>query len=197
VNTTGLVRSRSPTPRQRFGAAFGVTGESSLLRGAGAPCVLFLSRLNAARSIIAEAILNALAQGRVRAFSAGDHSSWQPNPYALECLAAHGMATGGLHSKGWGEFCNHGAPTMRCLIRLCETEVTSQHWVSGVHRPVIAHWDMPDPAAVVGSAVDIRLAFEEAFGTLAHRCRRFLALSLDRLDDHALGRALSEIGEAQ
>lgn len=63
--------------------------------------VLFLCTHNSARSILAEALLNHLGQGRFKAFSAGsspgDHQ--QPNPLGLQVLRAAGVATDGLHSK--------------------------------------------------------------------------------------------------
>jgi len=60
---------------------------------------------------------------------------------------------------------------------------------------VKAHWAMPDPAAVLGSEVDIGLAFQEAFGTLHARIQLFLALPLGRLNDRALSQELARIGE--
>ena len=54
---------------------------------------------------------------------------------------------------------------------------------------------MPDPAKVTGSAIDQRLAFEEAFVTLDARIKRLLALPLGRLTDRELSLELARIGE--
>ena len=159
------------------------------------PLVLFLCRSNTASSIMAEAILEHRAQARTRAASAGDIAARQVNPYALECLRVHGIATTGLRSKPWAEFFGLHKPPVRFLISLGEVNGDKLNWEYGGGELVRARWEMPDPATVVGSDTDIRLAFEEAFGTLESRIRKFLALPLGRLTDRALSRDLALIGD--
>ena len=47
---------------------------------------LFICTGNSARSILAEGILNALGQGRIRAWSAGSHPKGEVHPLALATL---------------------------------------------------------------------------------------------------------------
>jgi arsenate reductase len=159
------------------------------------PLVLFLCHSNAATSIMAEAILKHFAQARVRAASAGDVPAGQVDPDALECLRLHRIATRGFRSKGWGEFFGLYKPPVRFLITLCEVEAAKANWGYDNSRLVKAHWAMLDPSSIDAARdVDIRMAFEEAFGTLESRIRKFLALPLDQLTDEALSRELAVIG---
>lgn len=61
--------------------------------------VLFLCTGNSARSIMAEAILNAQSAGRFRAFSAGSHAVGTVNPGTIDLLQRNHFRTGELRSK--------------------------------------------------------------------------------------------------
>jgi arsenate reductase len=193
TNRVGVMSSQDDASRALAAWLAGPRAPSPA-RGVQAPLVLFLSHSNTASSIMAEAILEHFAQARVRAASAGDVPAGQVSPYALECLRVHGVATTGLRSKGWGEFFGLHKPPVGFLISLADVDGAKANWDHDTRRPVQGRWGMADPAAVVGSDVYIRRAFEEAFGTLESRIRKFLALPLDRLTDRALSRELALIG---
>lgn len=156
------------------------------------PLVLFLCRTNATCSIMAEAILRHLAQEWVRTASGGEVPHWEVNPLALECLRTHGIATQGLRCKRWGEFFGLNRPSVRFVIALRDVYATRANWP---HDTLIVRWHMPDPGAAVGSEIDIRAAFEEAFRTLRTRIDKFLALPFDQLHDQALFQELTWIGK--
>ena len=165
------------------------------MRRADPRLVLFFCRVNHAGPIMAEAILNHLARGRLRAMSVGGPSGGI-HPYVSECLAAHGISAQTVRNASQRAFLGRCAPAARFLITLCEVK---SHHCSMPAEPaslVCAHWSMPDPAAVVGCAIDQQLAFEEAFATLHSRITRFLALPLERLSNQALSIELTRIGEA-
>lgn len=155
--------------------------------------VLFLCTGNSARSILAEALLNAHAEGRFRAYSAGSRPTGRVNPYALELLASLGLPTEGLRSKAWDEFAAPGAPALDFVFTVCDNAAgeVCPVWPG---QPMTAHWGLEDPAAVAGSEEDKRRAFARVSQYLQNRIRLFLSLPLSSLDSLALQRELDAIG---
>jgi arsenate reductase (thioredoxin) len=135
--------------------------------------VLFLCTGNSARSILAEAYLNARGEGRFIAHSAGSHPTRTINPFALELLRTHRIATENLRSKSWDEFARPGAPRFDFIFTVCDNAAgeTCPLWPG---KPVTAHWGVADPAAVQGSDEDKRKAFRETFTELSKRIDLFL-----------------------
>lgn len=156
--------------------------------------VLILCTGNSARSLLAEALLNHLGQGRVRAWSAGSRPTGRPNPFAVELLQQKGLPIADLRSKSWDEFAAPDAPEFDCVITVCDSAAgeACPVWQG---RPVKAHWGIPDPAAVEGSDADKRAAFARAYARLSRRIERFLALPLETLEGEALKRELGIIGQ--
>jgi protein-tyrosine-phosphatase len=157
--------------------------------------VLFLCTGNSARSILAEAYLNARAEGRFRAYSAGSHPSGKVNPFALELLAKHGVETKGLRSKSWDEFAAPAAPQLHLVFTVCDNAAgeACPLWPG---QPITAHWGVADPAAVQGSDADKRKAFLKAFTELSTRINLMLALPMEKLDRQALAGKLRDIGKS-
>lgn len=177
------------------------TWKETLHAGAGVepPLALFLCRNNAAASIMAEALLRHLAQGQVRAASAGDTAAASVNPYALECLTAHRIPTAQLFCKPWGTFFGYYRPPVRMLITLCDPDIyaAKANWHHEAVHTVRAHWPTADPEVAVRRDGGMRLAFEELFVTLEARIWQLLALPLGTLSDQALSRELARIGEVR
>jgi arsenate reductase len=134
---------------------------------------LFLCTANSARSILAEAILNRDGAGRWRGHSAGSHPRGAVQPDALALLAARGLPTAALRSKGWDEFAGPGAPRLDLVVTVCDAAAgeTCPVWPGA---PVSAHWGIPDPAAEAGPGR--AAAFALAFARLERRIGGLLAL---------------------
>ena len=156
--------------------------------------VLFLCTGNSARSILAEAYLNAAGQGRFTAYSAGSHPTGKVNPFAAALLQKNGLPTEGLRSKNWDEFARPDAPRIDFVLTVCDNAAGEVCPVWPGH-PVSAHWGVADPAAVVGSEAEKRTAFLRAFTELSGRIDRLLALPVENLDRAVLERKLVEIGK--
>ena len=123
--------------------------------------VLFLCTGNSARSILAESILNKEGGGRFKAFSAGSQPKGEVNPHALKELEALGYPSTGFSSKSWDVFAEPGAPQMDFIFTVCDSAAgeACPVWIG---HPMTAHWGVEDPAAVVGSEVEIQRAFAQA-----------------------------------
>lgn len=157
--------------------------------------ILVLCTGNSARSILAEALFNALGGGRVRAWSAGSRPAGQVNPFALALLDEQGLDTANLRSKSWDEFAAPDAPALDLVVTVCGNAAneTCPVWPGNFLR---AHWGVDDPAAVAGGDEEKRAAFMKAYALLAERILTFLSLSFETMDRAELQRHLDEIGRA-
>ena len=137
--------------------------------------VLFLCTGNSARSILAEALLNApaIGGGRFRGYSAGSQPRGTVHPLALDTLRDEGLPTEGLRSKSWQEFAGADAPRMDFIFTVCDNAAAETCPIWPAH-PVTEHWGLPDPAAVEGSDEDKRRAFRDTFEELRRRLKEFV-----------------------
>jgi arsenate reductase (thioredoxin) len=155
--------------------------------------VLFLCTGNSARSIMAEGILNFKGRPNFTAYSAGSHATGTVRPEALRQLEQAYIPVKGLRSKTWDEFSVPGAPKLDFVFTVCDNAAKEvcPVWPG---QPLTAHWGVPDPAAVHGSAAEVERAFRDAFFILDRRISLFLCLPFKALDSLALKRELDNIG---
>jgi len=160
--------------------------------------VLILCTHNSARSVLAEGMLNHLAQkaGRdVRAYSAGSAPSGRLNPFALEALVNAGVDVSAYRSKSWDEFAGDASPAMRIVITVCDSaaQETCPYWPGS---PVKVHWGYADPSNAPGGDEGKRVAFELTRQAIAYRLVQLLALPLESMPDTELEAALTAISES-
>jgi len=158
--------------------------------------VLILCTGNSARSIMAEALINTMGQGRFNAYSAGSHPTGTVNPFAVEKTTSINYPTENLRSKSWDEFAMPDAPIMDFIITVCDNAAgeVCPIWPG---QPISAHWGFEDPAAVGGSEEDKRQAFDKTFRHIMNRVRLFVSLPFQVLDQAAIKHELSKIGKSK
>lgn len=157
--------------------------------------VLFLCAGNSARSIMAEGIMNFKGRPQFTAYSAGSHPSGNVRPESLHQLEVAHIPTSGFRSKSWDEFSKPDAPKLDFVFTVCDN-AASEVCPIWPGQPMTAHWGVPDPAAVKGTAEEMQKAFRDAFFLLDRRISLFLCLPLKSLDTLALKRELDNIAES-
>jgi arsenate reductase len=151
--------------------------------------LLFLCTGNSARSQIAEAVLNRKGAGRFEAHSAGSQPTGRVNPLAIWALSDAGIEWRGHAPRGLDGLEHE---PWDFVITVCDKARESCPVFPG--QPVLAHWGMPDPAAVVGTETEQRAAFDEALRLISWRIDLMLALPLEKLERLALETRMQAIG---
>ena len=144
--------------------------------------ILFLCTHNSARSILAEALLNAMGGDKFRAFSAGSspRENQQPNPFALQALQSAGISIDGLHSKSWDAFATSAstdAPKMDLVITVCDNAAgeVCPFWPE---QPANAHWGYADPSEIEGTDEQRLAAFRHTMLLMQKRLQLLVNLPL-------------------
>ena len=127
--------------------------------------VLVICTGNSCRSILAEALINTLGEGRFAASSAGSQPAGYVHPKALEVLHRHSIDPGNPESQSWDDYAD---VEFDLLITVCDAAAAEPcpAFPGSAER---LHWSTPDPAGVEGSEADIDRAFEQAFARLRLR----------------------------
>ena len=149
--------------------------------------ILVLCTGNSCRSIIGEALINALGEDRFRGLSAGSHPTGQVNPGALAVLARHGITPANPASKSMDDLADEN---IDLIITVCDAAAgeACPVWLGDVPK---LHWGLPDPAHVEGTEEEIAAAFEATYQQLESRLQALFDVSLDDLN----GKGLVACGE--
>ena len=156
--------------------------------------VLFLCTHNSARSILAEALLNAIGQGRFKAYSAGSspRDNQKPNPLGLQVLQAAGISIEGLRSKSWDEFAAPGAPRMDLIVTVCDNAAGEVCPIWPGH-PATAHWGYADPSEGEGTQAQKLEAFRKTLHAIKRRLELLINLPADKLEKSMLQSTAREL----
>ncbi|HGO6126478.1 MULTISPECIES: arsenate reductase ArsC [Burkholderia] len=156
--------------------------------------VLFICTGNSARSILSEALMNQLGDGRFVAYSAGSHPKGEVNPFAIRELARWHLPTEGYRSKSWDEFAAPGAPELDFVFTVCD-KAAGEVCPIWPGQPMTAHWGVPDPAEVEGSDERKQQAMHEVALVLKRRIDLLLSVPIAKLDNVALLKTVRDIGQ--
>ncbi len=156
--------------------------------------VLFLCTHNSARSILAEALLNAIGQGRFKAYSAGSspRDNQKPNPLGLQVLQAAGISIEDLRSKSWDEFAAPGAPRMDLIVTVCDNAAGEVCPIWPGH-PATAHWGYADPSEGEGTQAQKLEAFRKTLHAIKRRLELLINLPADKLEKSMLQSTAREL----
>jgi protein-tyrosine-phosphatase len=135
--------------------------------------VLFLCTGNSARSQIAEALVEHLSAGAVRACSAGSHPK-PLHPNAVRVMRERGIDIDGRRSKHLTEFTSR---ELDYVVTLCDRvrEVCPEF----PDHPALIHWSVPDPAGEGDTDEETYPAFARTADELATR----IPFLLQRIDN--------------
>lgn len=142
--------------------------------------VLFLCRANAARSIMAEALLRQMAPGKFEAFSAGVEPAEDVHVMTLDQLRPTIGDLGKLRPSSWDVYATPEAPHMDIVVSMCP-EVSEAHAPAFPGTPIFCQWNFPDPLAVEGTDAELKQMFERVFRQILRRVSVFVALPLDSM----------------
>lgn len=156
--------------------------------------VLFLCTHNSARSILAEALLNDMGNGRFKAYSAGSspNQNQQPHPLGLQTLEHAGISTVGLRSKTWDEFAAPGAPHMDLIITVCDNAAGEVCPIWPGH-PATAHWGYADPSEGDMSEEEKLEAFRQTMQLIRRRLELLVNLPIEKLEGSLLQASAREL----
>jgi len=154
--------------------------------------VLILGTGNSARSIMAEALFNTMGHGVFKAYSAGSSPTGVVNRFAIEEIRGTGYPKKNLRSKSWLEFSQPKAPAMDFVITVCD-DAAKEICPEWHGRPLTAHWQIEDPAAIEGSFDEKKEAFKKTFLQIQKRIDLFTQLPLAHLDQKFLNQGMDKI----
>ena len=157
--------------------------------------ILVLCTGNSARSILLEAILNNLSNGRLKAYSAGSNPTGIVNKYSISLLKKKGIENSSF-SKSWLTFSNNSEIRMDIVITVCGNARDEEcpYWPG---NPLRTHWGVYDPADVSGIDLEKEKAFRDVYNILNNRAKAFLNLNFENMSLKEIQKNLNKISEIE
>lgn len=131
--------------------------------------VLFLCTGNSARSIMAEALLNRIGEGRYEAFSAGSDPTGVVNPYTVRLLNDKGYEVNIFKSEDMEKFIG---TSFDFVITVCDNAIKNCPIFSSKAKKI--HWGLEDPAAYEGKDDAKYQQFKNTYELLEKKIKDFI-----------------------
>lgn len=132
---------------------------------------------------MAEAILNKLAEGKLRGYSAGSRPTGQVHPIALTCLNHNRTPVDHPRSQSWDDFIDQ---PIDLIVTVCANAAGEECPVFP-DNPRKLHWGLPDPAKATGSPDEVFAEFQTLYKQLheliTELLRAFNERDTDCVDD--------------
>jgi len=151
--------------------------------------ILFLCTRNAARSVMAEAIVNQQGRGRFRAFSAGTDPAREVRPEVLRLLKKMDCNAEAAYAKGLQDLLWANMPELDFMITICDQEVEKTCPVWPGH-PTTALWPLADPGALSSGTRPAETDYAETFRCLREELGSFMSMPKNQLDRMSLRNSL-------
>ncbi|QDL56327.1 low molecular weight phosphatase family protein [Rhodoferax aquaticus] len=158
--------------------------------------ILFVSRRNTIRSVLAQACLAHSGKGRFAAYSCGVpvEVHKQPNPATLEALRKAGLPVPTPLGVGWDQFTKHSSPRMDWVITLDEdVKRLTPSWPG---QPETALWSYPDVLSRAFGKTAIDGEVLQVLHSLRNRIEILVSLPLHAGERAALREDVRDIGYA-
>jgi len=155
--------------------------------------IIFVSKRNSLRSILAQACLAHIAADRFSAISCGNprHVSQSIHPAAAGALISAGIAVPQVQPRGWNELTRAGSLRLDFVITLDEpTQVLEPSWPG---QPYSALWAFPDAAAFDNAEDAAHAAIQILYG-LRRRLELLTSLPLQGADPAAIRSDIRDLG---
>lgn len=140
--------------------------------------ILFICTHNRCRSILAEALMRHISQGRIDARSAGSQPAGVVFPGTLKYLESQNISTEGLVSQSWDD---HESFAPDVVITVCDSAAgeTCPVWFGNAAR---VHWGLRDPSKLPTEDMQQGM-FREVGEMMQQRLSKLASASLSEFTD--------------
>lgn len=135
--------------------------------------LLYICTHNRCRSILSEAITNAVGGEALIAKSAGSQPVGEVHPLSLQYLAEAGYDTTGLMSESWDDFAEFAPDVVITVCDSAAAEVCPVYFSDATK----IHWGLSDPSKIVGTDDEVAEAFRTCIELIKNRVEQLKAIA--------------------